>query len=253
MSANYIIRLDDACPTMHHQNWNIIEELLLSYDIRPIVGVIPANEDSSMYYSAPDPHFWDRVRGWQQSGWEIALHGYNHVYHKYNSKHAPIIKTSDQSEFVGLSFDEQKKKIDMGLEIFKENGVSTRCFMAPSHSFDETTLDVLQETPELSIITDGFSNRIFRDHELLWIPQQLWKFRLMQNGLWCICLHPNTMSISELQRLSHSLKLFNHLFHSLDEMLQPIAKSRSLYDRVFHVLFEVALKLKSLRSVSGNS
>lgn len=252
MSAKYIIRLDDACPTMHQENWEFIEDLLSFYNIRPIVGVIPENEDKSMQHSEPNPNFWNRVRGWQKAGWEVALHGHNHVYHTYNNEHNPIINTSDKSEFVGLSFEDQKKKIVRGLDIFKANDITTRCFMAPSHSFDETTLDVLNTTPELKIITDGFSNRIFRDHNLVWIPQQLWKFRLMQNGLWCICLHPNTMSISELQRLSRSIKLYNHLFYSVDEILQSGVKSRSLYDRAFHVLFEVALKLKSLRSTSGN-
>lgn len=42
---NYIIRLDDACPTMNHENWRKVEKLLDKYDIRPIVGIIPNSKD----------------------------------------------------------------------------------------------------------------------------------------------------------------------------------------------------------------
>lgn len=38
--SHYVIRLDDACPTMNHANWNRMEYLLDKYSVRPIVGVI---------------------------------------------------------------------------------------------------------------------------------------------------------------------------------------------------------------------
>lgn len=43
--SHYVIRLDDACPTMNHANWNRMEYLLDKYSVRPIVGVIPENQD----------------------------------------------------------------------------------------------------------------------------------------------------------------------------------------------------------------
>ena len=43
--ARYLIRLDDACPTMHFERWQAIEELLDEFAIRLVVAVIPYSED----------------------------------------------------------------------------------------------------------------------------------------------------------------------------------------------------------------
>lgn len=41
----YLIRLDDACPTMDAKKWQRIEDVFDTYGIRPMVGIIPANKD----------------------------------------------------------------------------------------------------------------------------------------------------------------------------------------------------------------
>ena len=38
----YIIRLDDAAEKMNIDNWEKMENILDRYDIKPLVGVIPA-------------------------------------------------------------------------------------------------------------------------------------------------------------------------------------------------------------------
>lgn len=60
----YLIRLDDACPTMDAKKWQRIEDLLDAYGVRPMVGIIPYNEDPE---TSPDPYderFWDKARNW---------------------------------------------------------------------------------------------------------------------------------------------------------------------------------------------
>lgn len=79
----FLVRLDDACPTMFQDNWDRIEEILDRYSIKPIVGVIPDCKDRSVGFDNPiDESFWNKVKMWDSKGWEIALHGLHHTYHE---------------------------------------------------------------------------------------------------------------------------------------------------------------------------
>ena len=80
MKQQYLIRLDDACPTMNKVKWQRMEDILDRHGIRPMVGVIPHNEDPKQEIDPVNPLFWDNVNVWKEKGWAIAMHGYNHVY-----------------------------------------------------------------------------------------------------------------------------------------------------------------------------
>lgn len=80
MKHQYLIRLDDACPTMYKVKWQRMEDILDSNDVKPMVGVIPHNEDAKQVIDPVDTFFWDKVRVWREKGWTVAMHGYNHVY-----------------------------------------------------------------------------------------------------------------------------------------------------------------------------
>ena len=41
----YLIRLDDACETMDLNKWLRMESLLSKYNVKPLIAVIPNNED----------------------------------------------------------------------------------------------------------------------------------------------------------------------------------------------------------------
>lgn len=79
LNVNYLIRLDDACSQMNRHNWHRMECLLDRYNIKPLVGIIPANEDPTMVNDSENSDFWDKMKKWQGKGWQIAMHGYNHV------------------------------------------------------------------------------------------------------------------------------------------------------------------------------
>jgi hypothetical protein len=49
---NYLIRLDDACPTMDAFKWRKLEKILDKYGILPIVGIIPNNQDQTLMIDA---------------------------------------------------------------------------------------------------------------------------------------------------------------------------------------------------------
>jgi hypothetical protein len=51
-----------------------------------------------------------------------------------------------QSEFAGLPFAEQEQKITRGLEIFHGENVQVDLWIAPSASFDATTVRILAES-----------------------------------------------------------------------------------------------------------
>ena len=152
MSAKYILRLDDACPTMDKKKWQRIEEICNRYDIKPIVAVIPDNQDIEMIIDKYDNNFWNKVREWQAKGWHVALHGYNHVY---TTKSSGFLPFNNQSEFAGLHYKEQLEKIKKGWQIFEKEDIKSEVWVAPSHTFDENTLKALKNFTNIKIISDG--------------------------------------------------------------------------------------------------
>ena len=204
MTARYIIRLDDACPTMDHNRWGRIEVIFDKLGIRPLVAVVPDNQDPDLQVSETDPHFWDRVRSWQAKGWTIALHGYQHRFH-FIDRRELLLPFYDRSEFGGLSFEDQSHKVRAALKIFKREGVEPRVWIAPGHCFDHTTLSALKAETSIRIISDGIACNQFYDGDFFWMPQQLWAFSRKPFGLWTICLHPNSMSASQVDDLGKTL------------------------------------------------
>lgn len=65
--SQYIMRLDDASEYMDVEKWQRMEDLLDKYHIKPIVGVIPDNQDSDMVGVYPkDEQFWKKVQRWKE-------------------------------------------------------------------------------------------------------------------------------------------------------------------------------------------
>lgn len=241
-----MVRLDDACPTMRRETWGPLESLLDELAIKPVVGVVPENRDPQLVCSPADTDFWGRVVHWQSKGWDIALHGQHHAYHPIPPDGKPILRLNDQSEFVGLPLDEQKRRLSAGYAKMVEAGVHPRIFMAPSHTFDLLTLQALREATDIRIIADGHALRAFNAEGFTWIPQQLWRYRDMPFGVWCICLHPNTMSQADLRRASADLRRHAARFISATVALEE-ARQRTLLDHAFAAAFRIALKIKKSR------
>ena len=64
MNNKYLIRLDDACPTMDRAKWQRVFDILDRYDVRPMVGIIPHNEDPKQEIDAPYAEFWNKAKQW---------------------------------------------------------------------------------------------------------------------------------------------------------------------------------------------
>lgn len=202
MGAEYILRLDDACPTMDHGKWQSVEQLLLSHGIRPIVAIVPANEDPGLVRAAADSSFWQRARSWARAGWVVALHGYSHALRGSAKGLVPI---KGLSEFVALPLEEQRRRIREGVKVLEANGLTAEAWVAPVHGFDMITLQALRLESEIRLISDGFARRAYLREDFVWLPQQLWKPRSMKSGLWTICLHPNEMADNAISALDEFL------------------------------------------------
>jgi len=238
MSGKYILRLDDACPTMDSEKWQRIEEICDKYHIKPIVAVIPNNEDKSMEIDEYNKNFWDKIRSWQKKEWHIALHGYNHKYITHESGFLPFNKAS---EFAGLSYDEQAEKIKKGWKIFEKENVKSNIWIAPSHTFDLTTLNALKENTSIAIISDGIAIFPFQRYGFNWIPQQIWKFRKMPFGIWTGCFHPNTMNDNEFENLEDFIKENKNDFINLKDFK---FRKFCILNKIFYVIYNILYKLK---------
>lgn len=228
--ASYLIRLDDACPTMDHARWDRLEALFDDLGIRPIVAIVPDNKDEELAPGPPDPQFWAKARQWQEKGWTIALHGYNHRLRPYKGRQ--YLPFHHRSEFAGFSLEEQVLKIRAGWQKLVTEKLLPTVWVAPAHSFDRNTLQALHLETPIRTVSDGVATDEFDHHGFRWIPQQLWSFVPKRRGLWTVCLHPNTMTddaFAELERLLRGPYLGRVI--GLSDT-SPSNRRRNLRDRV---------------------
>jgi predicted deacetylase len=237
--TQYILRLDDASPYRNLENWNRLEDLLKRYDITPIVGIIPNNKDVKFSKYSYDSAFWSRVRKWQEIGWCIALHGYDHVY---CSESGGINPVNQQSEFAGLPLQVQEEKIEKGIAIMREQGIMPRVFFAPSHTFDENTLLALKNKSDIRIISDTVANDVYYKNEFFFIPQQAGSVRKVPLRTVTFCYHPDGMSEIGFSKLEHFIIEHQSQFISLAG-LKMTKRRKTPYDYLLSIVY---LKLRFL-------
>lgn len=245
----YIVRLDDACPRMNRKNWERIEIILDRYNIKPIVAVIPDNQSHEFDQWEYDNQFWQKVEGWQEKGWHIALHGYNHIYNSTGKR--SLIRINNYSEFAGLPYRTQAAKIEKGLKIFSYHSIYTNIWIAPAHSFDKNTLKALQESGKISIISDGFAFYPFFHHNFLWIPQQCWYFEEKKYGVWTTCIHPNEISENRITETENFIE--SHPYEFIEDIAQLKehygTRRRSLMDQLLEYTFHLKRHYRKLRKL----
>jgi Uncharacterized protein conserved in bacteria (DUF2334) len=238
----YIIRLDDACPQMNEANWQQAEDILTKYNIAPLVAVIPDNKDDSLNYGIIQNFWTNTIQRWQAKKWELALHGYEHLYTATNKK--SLVPFKNKSEFTGFSFETQKQKVNKGLTILNNNNIYPNIFIAPGHAFDDTTIKVLLQETNIKIISDGISTAPFLKYGIKWIPQQLWSFKKMPFGVWTICLHPNTMKEKDFMTMDQWLSKNNKNVIAVNSLFEKQIANKSIIDILFDKIFWFLLKLK---------
>lgn len=201
--SRYIMRLDDACEKRDIEKWNRMEALLDAYSIKPLIGIIPHCEDTEMSCYECDNEFWNRVLSWEEKGWTIAMHGYNHVY---STACGGINPVNPRSEFAGESMRVQEDKIKNGVAVLREHGINPQVFFAPSHTFDENTLNALKKHSDIRIVSDTVANKPYSKFGMTFVPQQSGRVRKLPFHTVTFCYHPNTMADDDFEYLESFLK-----------------------------------------------
>jgi hypothetical protein len=183
---------------MDGARWASVEDVMERHHARPIVAIVPDNADPALIRGSADKGFWDRARQWAARGWTIALHGYRH---ELRPARGGLVPVNRYAEFTGLPWAEQRRRIREGTRVMEGQGLHPEIWVAPAHGFDLATLQALREETAIRTISDGFARRAFLHFGFTWLPQQLWRPREMMGGLWTICLHPNEMDDTAVQRL----------------------------------------------------
>jgi len=223
MKTRFILRFDDICPTMNWEIWNAVEQDLIDLKIRPILAVVPDNRDKHLVITAEIEDFWSRVRSWQERGWTIGLHGYQH---RYLTSEAGMFGRTGRSEFAGLPTEIQEIKLRNAMNIFQRHNVLPEVWVAPAHSFDSNTIALLLKLG-IRIISDGYAIYPYRDEEgVTWIPQQFGKFRRFPFGVWTICCHVNDWSSLDLAQFRRDLQKYRSHFTTVSEVLQAYRERR---------------------------
>jgi len=245
--AEYLVRLDDACPTMDSGRWEGVLGMLASHSVKPIIAVVPANADPDLCLRPAEPDFWQDARSWAQAGCVIALHGYSHELRPSSGGLVPVNRFS---EFVGLPINEQRRRIRDGVRILNENGLDPNAWVAPAHGFDSVTLQALKAESRIRIICDGFMRRAVHREDFTWLPQQLWRPREMKKGLWTICIHPNAMDEHGLRQLKEFIAARRKSFPDPRDIVKR-AGPYGLTDAAFSAVFQAAVWVRQFGRKSG--
>ncbi|HEX8812974.1 MAG TPA: DUF2334 domain-containing protein [Terracidiphilus sp.] len=213
--AQYLLRIDDLCPTVHRRRWERLAAIIGEFGIRPILAVVPDNQDSELQQSPPDPEFWAKIRDMESGGAAIAIHGYRHQCVQRGKSFVPLHR---YTEFAGKPLEEQREMLRLGLEMLRVEGLNPRLWIAPRHGFDWNTLVALQDAG-IGYLSDGFAQRPFLRGGVVWIPQQIWAPEPRNRGLWTICLHPNSVTHTHAQELRSFLTSYASQFTSFDRII----------------------------------
>jgi predicted deacetylase len=254
MKARYLVRFDDICPTMNWSVWNRVEQILKDNRVSPILAIIPDNRDPYLECDPPNPNFWERARAWQERGWTIGLHGYQH---QFVSDSPGILGMYPRSEFAGLPLEAQKQKVSQGLEILAAQKIRPIVWVAPAHTFDENTLIALRDSG-IRTVSDGFLPLARYDAlGMLWIPQQFWHFRRLPFGTYTVCCHANSWTDIDVEKFRRDIETYRNQFTTVQEVSD--AAKRSLFakfsrfvisERVWASFYQKLLERKRKRRIA---
>lgn len=201
VSALYLLRFDDICPTMRWSVWETVEPLLVRHLVRPVIGLVVDNQDPSLRLEEPRTDFWERVRGWQKRGWTIGFHAFRHVNHETSNADAP----KQRGEFAGRHELAQRAMLTEALELLRQQDISEVVWAPEPGSYDRTTLRLLHEFG-IRVIVDGSGSSARRDAQgYFWLPRPVPKWSTQRNGVWTIGLTINSWTPQDIEELERQL------------------------------------------------
>ncbi len=238
-NTGILIRLDDIAENM---NWSLMrkcEDLFDKHKIKPLLGVVSNNQDTELLSYEKNDQFWSQVRAWKKKNWEIAMHGYTHIYDKDTFK-KDYFNYGGKSEFFGHSFDEQFSRIQKSLMIFKKENIEIRSFFAPNHTYDQNTFSALKKNNIINVI-DGYGIMPYSKNNLNFIPQLFYKQILLPFGIQSTQIHLNYWSDNDFEKFRDFIEKNKSKIISFDQAISKI-NNNALYSSI-NFLVEKTLKL----------
>lgn len=242
--SRYLVRFDDLCPTMNWSMWQRIEAVLVEQRISPLLAVVPDNKDKTLVAEPEHPEFWAEVQNWQARGWTIGLHGYQHAF---ATRSGGIVGIQQRSEFAGLPRVDQENKLIKAVEILRSHGIEPQAWIAPAHSFDWSTVAILAKIG-ISTISDGLAIAPHNGPQgMLWVPQQLWRFRWRPFGVWTVCYHPNHWDDKAFRQFASDVQKYRQLITDLPNIVARYgARRRGFMDRCYAVVHGTIFSSRAL-------
>lgn len=224
------VRLDDITPDMDWDKFRRLEDILDKYQIAPLIGIVPDNQDENLMRNPAFPDFPKKVREWKRKNWIIAMHGWKHIY---TTRQGGLFPLNQFSEFAGVEKEQQKRMIWDGKEKLKQQGIETDIFMAPAHSFDKNTLCILKEAG-FQYITDGFGKMPYEWMGLVFLPIAFQKNKDIQkpDGYTTLVFHTNTMNEKDFENFEKIIEEHKEDFISYGEYMKVTPVKQSMTGRL---------------------
>ena len=243
-NTGFLIRLDDIAENMQWDYMDQLEKLFDKFNIKPVLGVIPNNNDPELLsYPIKDADFWNKVRMWKDKGWGIGMHGNDHVYKTFCKK-VDYLGHGGNTEFCGLPIDNQLAKIKEGLKKFAEEKISVRTFFAPNHTFDENTLSALKESGVYDVL-DGYGIMPYEENQIRYIPQLFYKIIKLPFGIQTIQIHLNYLKKKDLNEFEDFVEDNANKIINYDQAILKI--NNNLFYKFIRLLTKKILQAKRLK------
>jgi len=242
-NTGFLIRLDDIAENM---NWDMMEKATNLFDkfhIKPVLGVIPNNKDPELIsYPKRNTDFWEQVRKWEDKGWEIAMHGNNHLYDHFSKKN-DYLSVGGNSEFCSLTYQDQLEKIKFGLEKFKNENINIRVFFAPNHTFDQNTLSALKKCG-INKIIDGYGLMPYEENNITFIPQLFYKIIPLPFGIQSFQIHLNYFNEKDFIDFENFITQNSKKIITYDDAI--LKKNNGIFYKTIRIATKKILQIKRL-------
>lgn len=221
------VRLDDITPDMDYVKFYKMKEILDTYQIKPLIGVVPFNEDKNLMRNPKREDFAEMLQSLVKEGYVIALHGYQHLY---STAKGGLFPLNQFSEYAGVPFEKQDEMIRAGKKQLQNWGIDTDIFMAPGHTFDGNTLKALLKNG-FHYVTDGFGRRPYLRRGLVFLPIAMKQTDCYKqaDGYTTLVFHTNTMEEKDFVRYQNMFEDNRTSFIPYSEYLAKEPCSRSFF------------------------
>lgn len=183
ISPALIVSIHDVSPRNFQTVQTMLNDLYETGVEHTSLLVIPNHHHLAPILEAPE--FIQTLNEWQNHGHEIVLHGYYHLRPPADTdsgikKLIASSYTSNEGEFLDLSYDQAHEKLSSGLADFAQVGWKPTGFIAPAWLFSEPAEQAARDlgflyTTRLTEIKNLQTNTSIRTQSLVYSTRAKWR------------------------------------------------------------------------------